>query len=116
MKVKFQADADLDEDIVRGVLRIVPEIDFQTATEANLEGVPDGKVLEIASNENRILVTHDRRTSPGHFADFIQKNECAGILIVSRRHAIRQIIEELILIWSASEPEEYINSIRQLPI
>jgi len=46
MKPKFQADADLNEDIVTGVLRRMPEIDFQTATEANLEGVPDENVLE----------------------------------------------------------------------
>jgi hypothetical protein len=31
MKIKFQADADLNEDIVTGVLRRMPEIDFQTA-------------------------------------------------------------------------------------
>ena len=31
MKVRFQADADLNEDIVAGVQRRVPEIDFQTA-------------------------------------------------------------------------------------
>jgi hypothetical protein len=37
MKIRFQADADLNEDIVTGVLRRVPEIDFQTATEAQLE-------------------------------------------------------------------------------
>ncbi len=41
MKIKFQADADLNEDIVTGVLRRVPEIDFQTATEAGLIGIPD---------------------------------------------------------------------------
>jgi predicted nuclease of predicted toxin-antitoxin system len=61
MKIKFQADADLNEDIVTGVLRRLPEIDFQTATEAGFEGLQDENVLEIASRENRILVTHDRR-------------------------------------------------------
>ncbi len=55
MKPKFQADADLNEDIVTGVLRRMPEIDFQTATEAALEGVPNENVLEIATRENRIL-------------------------------------------------------------
>ena len=39
MKVRFQADADLNEDIVSGVLRRVPEIDFQTANEAELESL-----------------------------------------------------------------------------
>jgi hypothetical protein len=36
MKVRYQADADFNKDILNGVLRRVPEIDFKTATEANL--------------------------------------------------------------------------------
>jgi len=116
MKPKFQADADLNEDIVTGVLRRIPEIDFQTATEAGLEGLADENVLAIAARENRILVTHDRRSMPKHFANFIQYQTCAGVLIVSKKLEINLAIEEIILIWSVSEADEYINSIRQLPI
>ncbi len=116
MKPKFQADADLNEDILTGVLRRAPEIDFQTATEAGLKGLKDENVLEIASRENRILVTHDRRTMPKHFAEFVQNKECAGVLIISKKLEISIAIEELILIWAASEAEEYLNSIKQLPI
>lgn len=47
MKVKFQADADLNEDIVTGVFRQIPEIDFQTAKEAGLKGIPDENVLKL---------------------------------------------------------------------
>lgn len=115
MKVKFQADADLNEDIVTGVLRRMPEIDFQTATEAGLEGVRDEDVLTIASAENRILVTHDRKTMPGHFAEFVQKRKCPGVFIVSKKLEISLVVDELILIWAASEAEEYINSIPPLP-
>lgn len=116
MKPKFQADADLNEDIVTGVLRRMPEIDFQTATEAGLQGVPDENVLEIAARENRILVTHDRKAMPKHFAAFVQSQICAGVLIVSQKLEISRVIDEIILIWLASESEEYVNSIRQLPI
>ncbi len=116
MKVKFQADADLNEDIVTGVLRQIPEIDFQTAKEAVLTGVPDENVLEIAALENRILVTHDRKTMPKHFAEFIQKQNCPRVLIISQKLEIKTAIDQLILVWAASEAEEYINMIRELPI
>jgi hypothetical protein len=116
MKPKFQADADLNEDIVTGVLRRIPEIDFQTATEAGLEGVKDENVLKIASLENRILLTHDCKTMPKHFAEFIQKQNSPGVLIISQKLEIGTAIEELILVWAASEAEEYTNTIRQLPI
>ncbi len=116
MKPKFQADADLNQDIVTGVLRLAPEIDFQTATRAGFEGLRDENVLQIASLENRILVTHDRKTMPTHFAGFIQNNNCAGVIIISKKLEISRAIEEIILIWAASEGEEYFNSIRHLPI
>ncbi|MCY7377130.1 MAG: DUF5615 family PIN-like protein [Pyrinomonadaceae bacterium] len=116
MKPKFQADADLNEDLVTGVRRRVPEIDFQTATEAGLEGLKDENVLVVASREKRILVTHDRRTMPRHFAEFVRENKGWGVIIVSKKLEISVAIEEIILIWAASQAEEYLNSIRQLPI
>lgn len=116
MKIKFQADADLNEDIVTGVLRRAPEIDFQTATEAGLKGLTDENVLAVAAGEKRILVTHDGRTMPKHFAAFIEKSECWGVIIVSKKLETSVAIEEIILIWAASEAEEYLNSIRHLPI
>ena len=73
MKVSFQADADLNAEIIAGVRRREPSIDFQTADEADLRRLPDPEVLAFAAQENRILVTHDRRTMPKHFADFTAK-------------------------------------------
>ena len=71
MKIRFQADADLNAEIVAGVLRREPGIDFQTADEVRLRGLLDPEVLALAAQENRILVTHDRRTMPRHFADYL---------------------------------------------
>ena len=74
MTVRYQADADLDQAIVTGVLRREPTIDFQTAFAAGLEGVKDPEVLAIAAKQERILVSHDRRTMPLEFAEFIISN------------------------------------------
>lgn len=49
VKIRFQADTDLNAEIVTGVLRREPEIDFQMAEEANLRGVPDQEVLALAA-------------------------------------------------------------------
>lgn len=116
MKPRFQADADFNEDIVSGVLRRVPEIDFQTANEAGFESLGDYEILAIAANDGRILVSHDRKTMPIHFGTFIETNTSRGVFIVQQDAAIVRVIEDLILIWSASEAEEYINSIRTLPL
>lgn len=116
MNIRYQADADLSQAIVTGVLRRQPSIDFQTAFAANLEGLKDQEVLAVTAKLGRILVTHDRRTMPSEFAEFIVSNESAGVLIVSRRLPIETIIEELVLIWSASSSEEWVNRIAKLPL
>lgn len=74
MKVRFQADADLKHAIVRATLRREPVIDFQNAVAAGLTGRDDIEVLTIAAREGRVLVSHDNRTMPTHFAQFIAHN------------------------------------------
>jgi hypothetical protein len=72
VKLRFQADNDLNQRIVQVVRRLPAEIDFRTAVAAGLhEGVEDPDVLSIAADAGRVLVTHDRRTMPGHFARFV---------------------------------------------
>lgn len=116
MKVRYQADADLNEDIVAGVQRHVPEIDFQTADELELAHLPDPEVLTLAAQENRVLVTHDRRTMPIHFGSFIESHQSPGLIVVSQKEDISVVIDDLILIWSASEAEEYVNIILTVPL
>ena len=72
--VQFQADADLNQAIMTGVIRRQSNINFQTAPEADLEGLQDSEVLVLSAKQQRILVTHDRRTMPTEFADFIVNN------------------------------------------
>ena len=95
MKPRFQADADFNEEIVSGLLRSHLELDFQTAEEAELRGLPDPDVLARAADDRRILVTHDRRTMPAHFANFIRRRECPGVIIISQRVSVRRAMDEL---------------------
>ncbi|MEM7594392.1 MAG: hypothetical protein AAF383_23265 [Cyanobacteria bacterium P01_A01_bin.83] len=44
MIIRCQADADLNQNIITGVLRREPTINFQTATTAKLEGIKDMEV------------------------------------------------------------------------
>lgn len=115
-RIKFQADADIDLAIVKGVVRRYPEIDFQTATAAGLEGVKDANVLLLSSKQQRVLVTNDRRTMPIEFGMFIESSRSSGVLVVSKKLPMKIVIEELILIWSTSTAEEWIDQIADIPI
>ncbi len=115
MKVRFQADADLNEDIVTGILRRKREIDFQTATNAGLRLLSDLDVLTLAAREGRVLVSHDRRTMPRAFAEFVRSNVSPGLLIVSQKTDLLTAIDDLLLVWMFSEAEELINQIGTIP-
>ena len=92
-------------------------MDFLSANDATLAGVPDPNVLALAAGQDRILVSHDFRTMPQHFADFLQaRGSSPGLLIVPQYLPIGEAVEELVLIWCASEAEEWENRVRTLPL
>lgn len=116
MKIRFQADADFNEHIIDGIRRRNPIIDFQTADEAGIRGLPDPDVLAFAASEGRILVSHDRRTMPTHFANFVSSQHSPDVVILAQKLSISHAIEELLLMWEASETEEWVDAIKWLPL
>ena len=116
MRVKFLADANLNRRIVKGLERRESLVDFQTAAEAGLAGKEDLEVLEIAARAQRLLVTHDRKTMPTAFGRFVAERESFGVLVVPQNLGLRFAIEELLLIWAASEVEDWINVISAIPL
>ena len=116
MKVCYQADADLNEIILLAAIRREPTMDFQTATAAGLAGLKDPDVLATAARDGRLLVTHDHQTMPRHFGDFIAVHTSAGVLVIPQHVPLAAAVEDLLLIWSATEAEEWNNRICFLPL
>ena len=114
--VRFQADADFNQIIVAALVRSNPLVDFRTAHVASLKGLTDQEVLALATMESRILVTHDAKTMPSHFADFVQSQESAGVIVVPQHLPVSVVVEELALIASATSPEDWTNRICYLPL
>ena len=115
MRIRFQADNDLRKAIVRGSVRREPELDFRTAQSARLDGLPDSEVLAIAAQDGRILVSHDFRTMPDHFRQFTANRRSPGALLVAQDLPVSQAVESLLLIWEASEPEDWESSLCLIP-
>ena len=115
MMLRFQADNDLDQRIVLATRRLDLAIDFQTAPELGLHGRADPEVLALAAQQGRLLVSHDRRTMPGHFETFIATQTSPGLVIVARTLPMGQAAAWLHLLWAASEAEEYVNILYSLP-
>lgn len=116
MRIKFQADNDLKYAIISGVRRRQAAIDFQTAEMAQLHFLSDEEVLSLAANEGRVLVSHDHRTMPSHFAKFIATQNSPGVILIAQNLPLREAIEDLLMIWEASTAEEWINHLEFIPL
>jgi predicted nuclease of predicted toxin-antitoxin system len=82
VKVRFQADANLDPDIGLGLQRRDLFLDYCDASGIIPDGMPDPEVLALAADEGRVLVTNDLRM-PKHFAEFIAIRDSPGVLLRS---------------------------------
>lgn len=117
MKVRFLADADLNKAIVTGVVRREPSIDFQTAYAAGLRGMKDPDVLVLAAGQQRVLVSHDVSTIPAHFRNVRNEGKhSAGVFLIPQTLAVGTAIEELLVIWLASEASEWEDRLEWLPL
>jgi hypothetical protein len=116
VSVRFLANADLNYAIVQGLRLREPSIDFKTANDAGLEGLPDPQVLELAAREHRVLVSHDKSTMPVHFAARVRSGlRSPGVLLALPSASVGEIIESLVIIWSASHDKEWSDQIHYLP-
>jgi hypothetical protein len=111
--IRFQTDADLNQAILLATVRRFPRLDFQSATDA---GLTDLEVLTLASEQGRILVTHDKRTMPLHFAIFIKGTQSPGVLVLPQSLSVARVADDLLLIAAATQSDEWLNRIVFLPI
>ncbi len=116
MRIKFLADENLRRAIVFGLRRREPSASFVQAYEAGVAGKDDITVLQVAAEQNRILVSHDLKTVPQHFRQFIARQASPGVILIPQKLPLSTAIEQLVMIWLASEAEEWVNQIRFLPL
>ena len=115
MNLRFQADADLDPAIARGLRRREPAIDFRDWPGTIPDSTPDPEVLQIAAEAGRVLVSKDVSTMPGHFATFIADHDSPGLLLVPSEWSIGDIIEGVMIAWLNWTPDDLRNQAWWLP-
>jgi hypothetical protein len=115
--LRLLIDQDLDHDILRGLIRRIPQLDAVTAFEIGMSDANDPELLTWAAREGRIIVTHDRKTMPTHAAALMGEGQnIAGVFVVPRSMPLHQVLEDLELMMTCSEMDEWVNVIRYLPL
>jgi hypothetical protein len=115
--MKLLADENFDGDIVRGLLRRVPDLDLVRVQDAGMAETPDPAILARAADEDRILLTHDRSTIPGFAYDRVRAGEAMpGVFLVSDQMPKGQAIHELLLAVACLSAEDCRDQVRHFPL
>ncbi len=115
--IKLLADENLDNTIIRGLLRRNPEIDIVRVQDVGLSGEDDPMVLEWAANEDRILLTHDVATITRYAYDRLIKNlSMPGVIEIHADVPIGRVIDDLLMILECGLLEDFSSQIYYLPL
>ncbi|MCC6123664.1 MAG: DUF5615 family PIN-like protein [Pirellulales bacterium] len=115
--LRLLSDENFNGDIVRGLLLRRPDIDLIRTQDVALLGIDDPGVLAWAAENNRILLSHDRTTMPGHAYSRVTAGQpMPEVFIVNDRFPIGRVIQELLLIDGGSEQAEWSGRVLFLPL
>ncbi len=116
---RFLLDEHISHAVQSQLLRIDPRIDVLAIGQplAPPKGTSDPDLLAWIESAGYILVTANRRTIP----EYVRIHQAAGrrlpgILLVRSGAGVGRLIEQLYLIWSASEAQEYIDRVLYLSL
>jgi hypothetical protein len=115
--IPLAADEDLDNRIVRGVLRHEPDVDIVVVQNAGLSSVCDPNVLEWAAMEGRVLFSHDKNTMTRYaYQRILNGHSMPGLWVVPQNLPLGGLIADVCVIATLSEEGEYEGQVRYLPL
>jgi len=114
---RFLADHDLNEHIIVGVLRREPAIEFLRVRDLGMSQASDEAVLEFAQRQGLLVVSHDVNTMPAAaYACLSVGASFSGLFMVQQSLPIAVVIDNLLLIWSGTDLEDWTNQVVFLPL
>jgi predicted nuclease of predicted toxin-antitoxin system len=106
VRIQFQADANLNPAIGRGLVRREPAINWRPAQSVISDATPDIEVLRLAAEDGRVLVSRDVSTIPAHFAMFIASQSSPGVILIPPYRAVAEVIDRLLVAWLSWTAED----------
>jgi hypothetical protein len=115
--LRFSADENFNNDIVRGVRRLNPAVDIVRVQDAGLSAKDDPAILEWAAQSGRIVLTHYVATMTRYAYDRVREGmPMPGVFEVGRHEPIGVAIEEIVLLAECSFDDEWQGQVRYLPL
>ena len=115
--LRFAADENFNNNIIRGLLRRQPELDIIRVQDVGLRGADDPTVLEWATQEGRVLLTHDVATITLYAYERVEAGlSMPGVFEVSLDVPIGRAIEDILLVAQCSHEDEWEGQVHYLPL
>lgn len=112
MKLRFLLDENLSPRVVSTIRRHYPELDVLRVGD---EGAPalgtlDPDLLRWLEQHERVLVTDNRKSMPGHIADHFEAGgHHWGVFQVIQDAPLRVLADSLYVYWDVTEAEQWID-------
>jgi vacuolar-type H+-ATPase subunit F/Vma7 len=115
--IRFAADEDLDNHIVRGLRHRLTGVDIVRVQEAQLTSAADNQVLAWAAESNCVLLSHDASTMTAAAYERLKRGErMPGVIIVPQWLSVGSVVEELLVVAECSVPADWADQVRFLPL
>ena len=113
--LKFLADECCHNPLLEGIVRYCPEIDLVRCIDVGLQQQEDIEVARWAINQDRVLITHDRRTMiEAWSAAAGGLDSVPSLVVIHDNYSHRSVIDDICLMaWSGTERELW-NRVIQL--
>jgi hypothetical protein len=115
--IKFAADENFNNIILRGIWRRQSEVDIVRIQDTEVVGATDDVVLAWAAAQDRILLTHDVNTLTGFAYDRVRQDlPMPGVFQVDDSASIDTVIADILLIANVSHADEWVDQVRYIPL
>lgn len=115
--LRLLSDENFNGDIVRGLFLRQPDLDLLRVQDVGLREADDPTILNWATQNDRIVLSHDRATMPDlAYEQFSDKEQMSGLFIINDRMPVRQAIDELLVLVNCSEQSEWKGVVLYLPL
>ena len=115
--LRFVADENFNNVIVRGLRRRLPAIDIVRVQDVGLLHADDPTILARAADEDWVVLTHDVNTMPAYAIERLDRGlSSVGVVVVRRTSPMALVIDDLTLLAECGGPEDFIDPVVYLPL
>jgi hypothetical protein len=110
-------DHDFNHDILRGLLKRIPDLDFVTPAQLGKITESDANHLVWALENERVVISHDVNTMSDAANRKLKNGEpIFGLILVPQLMPVGDAVNELEIIILCSDENEFENLVKYLPL